>query len=89
MSQILWLEDTNFTFPNISIALDEPDGLLAASERITPELVIDAYKNGIFPWYSAGQPVLWWSPNPRCVLYPEKFHISRSFRRTLNSNHLK
>ncbi len=85
MSQILWLEDTNFTFPNVSTAFDEPDGLLAASERLTPELVIDAYKKGIFPWYSADQPVLWWSPNPRCVLYPEKFHISRSFRRTLNS----
>ncbi len=86
MSQILWLEDTNFQFPNVNTAFEEPDGLLAASERLTPELVIEAYKKGIFPWYSAGQPVLWWSPNPRCVLYPEKFHISRSFRRTLNNN---
>ena len=85
MPQILWLEDTNFIFPDVSTALDEPDGLLAASEGLTPGLVIEAYKKGIFPWYSAGQPVLWWSPNPRCVLYPEKFHISRSFRRTLNS----
>ncbi len=85
MSQIPWLEDTNFTFPNTSTALDEPDGLLAASEQITPEIVINAYKKGIFPWYSEGQPVLWWSPNPRCVLYPENFHISRSLRRTLNS----
>ena len=86
MSQILWLEDTNFTFPNVCNALDEPDGLLAASERLTAELVIEAYKKGIFPWYSEQQPVLWWSPNPRCVLYPEKFHVSRSFRRSLNSN---
>ena len=85
MTPIRWLEDTNFIFPNVSTALDEPDGLLAASEQITPEIVINAYKKGIFPWYSEGQPVLWWSPNPRCVLYPEKFHISRSFRRTLNS----
>jgi leucyl/phenylalanyl-tRNA--protein transferase len=85
MPPIPWLEDTNFTFPNASTALDEPDGLLAASEQITPEIVIHAYKKGIFPWYSEGQPVLWWSPNPRCVLYPEKFHISRSLRRTLNS----
>jgi len=89
MSQILWLEDTNFTFPDVNTAFDEPDGLLAASERLTPGLVIDAYKKGIFPWYSADQPVLWWSPNPRCVLYPEKFHISRSFRRTLNSKPFK
>ena len=85
MSPILWLEDTNFIFPDVSTALDEPDGLLAASEHLTPGLVIEAYKKGIFPWYSAGQPVLWWSPNPRCVLYPERFHISRSLRRTLNS----
>ena len=85
MPPLPWLEDTNFTFPNVSTALDEPDGLLAASEHISPEIVINAYKEGIFPWYSEGQPVLWWSPNPRCVLYPEKFHISRSFRRTLNS----
>ena len=86
MSQIPWLEDTNFKFPGVNTALTEPDGLLAVSERLTPELVAQAYKLGIFPWYSEGQPVLWWSPDPRCILYPEKFHISRSFRRTLNNN---
>ncbi len=86
MSQIIWLEDNNFKFPDVSTALTEPDGLLTASERLTPDLVIDAYKNGIFPWYSEGQPVLWWSPNPRCILYPDRFHISRSFKRTLNNN---
>lgn len=86
MSQIPWLEDNDFKFPNVGTALTEPDGLLAASERLTPELVTEAYKLGIFPWYSEGQPVLWWSPNPRCILYPDKFHISRSFKRTLNSN---
>ncbi len=86
MSQIPWLEDTNFKFPDISSALSEPDGLLAASERLTPELVIDAYQQAIFPWYTEGQPVLWWSPDPRCVLYPDKFHVSRSFKRKLNNN---
>ncbi len=86
MSQILWLEDTHFNFPDVSTAMTEPDGLLAASEQLTPELVLAAYKRGIFPWYSEGQPVLWWSPNPRCVLYPEKFHVSRSFKRVLNNN---
>jgi len=86
MSQITWLEDTNYKFPDVSAALTEPDGLLVASERLTPELVIEAYTRGIFPWYSAGQPVLWWSPNPRCVLYPEKFHVSRSFTRTLKNS---
>ncbi len=86
MSKITWLEDNNFQFPGVDAALTEPDGLLAASERLTADLVIQAYRQGIFPWYSDGQPVLWWSPNPRCVLYPEKFHISRSFKRTLNNN---
>jgi leucyl/phenylalanyl-tRNA--protein transferase len=85
MSQIIWLEDNDFKFPDVSTALTEPDGLLAASERLTPQLVIEAYQRGIFPWYSDGQPVMWWSPNPRCVFYPEKFHVSRSFKRTLNS----
>ena len=86
MSQIIWLEDNNFKFPNVSTALAEPDGLLAASERLTPDLVIEAYKNGIFPWYSEDQPVLWWSPDPRCILFPDSLHISRSFKRTLNKN---
>ncbi|MCW8851191.1 MAG: leucyl/phenylalanyl-tRNA--protein transferase [Gammaproteobacteria bacterium] len=86
MSQIPWLEDNNFIFPDVSSALTEPDGLLAASALLTPELVIHAYQQGIFPWYSDGQPVLWWSPDPRCVLFPESFHISRSLKRTLNSN---
>lgn len=84
MSHIPWLEDRQFHFPDTSEALREPDGLLAVSQQLTPELVIDAYLQGIFPWYTEGQPVLWWSPNPRCVFYPEKFHVSRSFRRTLN-----
>jgi len=86
MSKIDWLENTNFKFPDVNSALTEPDGLLAASERLTPELVIAAYQRGIFPWYSDGQPVLWWSPNPRCVLYPDKLHISRSFKRTLKNH---
>jgi len=89
MSQIPWLEDNNFIFPDVNSALTEPDGLLAASETLTPELVIYAYQQGVFPWYSDGQPVLWWSPEPRCVLFPEKFHISRSFKRTLNSGHFE
>jgi len=80
-----WLEQNNFRFPDVEDALLEPNGLLTASLCLTPELVLDAYEQGIFPWYSEDQPVLWWSPDPRCVLYPEKFHISRSFRRTLNN----
>ena len=86
MLQIDWLEHNDFTFPDVDKALCEPEGLLAASQALTPELVIDAYHRGIFPWYSEGQPVLWWSPNPRCVLYPKDFHVSRSFKRTLNNH---
>ena len=59
MPQIPWLEDNNFKFPDVGTALTEPDGLRAASERLTPGLVIQAYTQGIFPWYSDGQPVLW------------------------------
>lgn len=82
-TKINWLEDTNFKFPDVKTALIEPDGLLAVSEKLSPELVLSAYKQGIFPWYSDDQPVLWWSPNPRFILYPENFHVSRSFKRTL------
>ena len=81
-----WLEENGFRFPDVEHALLDPNGLLAASLSLTPELVVDAYERGIFPWYSEGQPVLWWSPDPRCVLFPGKFHVSRSFRRTLNNN---
>ncbi len=86
MSPIPWLEQTDYRFPDVETAMQEPDGLLAASTRLSPELIIDAYKQGIFPWYSEEQPVLWWSPDPRCVFFPENFHVSRSFRRTLNKN---
>jgi len=86
MSPVPWLEQTDFCFPDVETAMTDPDGLLAASLEINPELIIDAYKQGIFPWYSEGQPVLWWSPNPRCVIYPKNLHVSKSFRRTLNKN---
>jgi len=83
MSIIPWLEQTDYCFPDAETALTEPDGLLAASQTLFPELIITAYRQGIFPWYSASQPVLWWSPDPRCVIFPERFHVSRRFRRTL------
>ena len=81
---IPWLEQTGYVFPDVETALRDPDGLLAASQQLFPELILSAYRRGIFPWYSPGQPVLWWSPDPRCVLFPENFHVSRSFRRSLN-----
>lgn len=82
---IIWLpEDFRGPFPSPDLALLEPDGLLAAGGNLKPDTLLQAYKQGIFPWYSGNQPILWWSPNPRCVLYPEKLHISRSLRKTLN-----
>jgi leucyl/phenylalanyl-tRNA--protein transferase len=83
MSSIVWLEDNNYQFPPVEQALTDPDGLLAAGGALTPEILLNAYRHGIFPWYSQGQPILWWSPNPRCVLFPEKLKISRSLKKTL------
>tara|TARA_R110002167_G_scaffold224786_2_gene430198 strand:+ start:853 stop:1554 length:702 start_codon:yes stop_codon:yes gene_type:complete len=80
MSQLPWLEG-NSPFPNPNTALTEPDGLLAASYELSPERILQAYKQGIFPWYSEGQPVLWWSPNPRCIIYPNKLHLSKSLKK--------
>lgn len=70
-------------FPPIEEALSEPNGLLAFGGDLKPETLITAYSQGIFPWYSNEEPILWWSPNPRMVLFPEKFHISKSFKRAL------
>ena len=72
-------------FPPLDQALDEPEGLLAAGGDLSPERLLAAYRRGIFPWYSAGQPVLWWSPNPREVLFPGEFKCSRSLSKTLRN----
>jgi leucyl/phenylalanyl-tRNA--protein transferase len=72
-------------FPPLDQALDEPEGLLAAGGDLSPARLIAAYRRGIFPWYSAGQPVLWWSPDPREVLIPGEFKCSRSLAKTLRN----
>ncbi|HEY6126505.1 MAG TPA: leucyl/phenylalanyl-tRNA--protein transferase, partial [Steroidobacteraceae bacterium] len=72
-------------FPPLDQVLDEPEGLLAAGGDLSVPRLLAAYRRGIFPWYSAGQPVLWWSPNPREVLYPEEFRCSRSLAKTLRN----
>ena len=63
----------------------EPPGLLAAGGDLRPARLLAAYERGVFPWYSAQQPILWWSPDPRMVLYPQEFHCSRSLRKTLRN----
>lgn len=70
-------------FPPLSEALDEPNGLLAIGGDLGVCTLLSAYRQGIFPWYSAGQPILWWSPEPRAVLIPAQFHLSRSLARRM------
>jgi leucyl/phenylalanyl-tRNA--protein transferase len=70
-------------FPLADSALREPDGLLAAGGDLSPRRLLDAYAHGIFPWYSRGQPILWWSPDPRMVFRTDGVHLSRRFRRAL------
>jgi leucyl/phenylalanyl-tRNA---protein transferase len=72
-------------FPPLEQALDEPDGLLCAGGDLSPARLLEAYRRGIFPWYSEGQPILWWSPDPRAVLFPAEFRVSRSLRKTLRN----
>lgn len=70
-------------FPPVHLALKHPNGLLAAGADLTPARVLEAYRLGIFPWYNPGEPVLWWSPDPRMVLFPEGFKMSRSLAKSL------
>lgn len=70
-------------FPDPKLAETEPNGLLAVGGDLSPTRLLNAYTRGIFPWYSSGQPILWWSPAPRMVLFPDEFHMSRSLRRAM------
>lgn len=83
--RVVWLTaaDTPESFPPVEDALREPDGLLAAGGDLSTPRIIAAYRQGIFPWYDDGQPLLWWSPDPRCVFRPADLHISRRLRRDL------
>ncbi len=70
-------------FPDVERALDEPNGLLAIGGNLQPDSLLAAYRGGIFPWYERGQPILWWSPDPRLVLFPERLRVTRSLRKTM------
>ncbi len=85
---ITWLDPSNpyASFPNANQASTDPEGLLAAGGDLSEARLLNAYKNGIFPWYEYGQPILWWSPNPRGVIYTKDFRISRSLRKTLRKH---
>lgn len=85
--QIRWIsrDDPPDAFPDLRMALTVPNGLLAAGGDLGTERLLTAYERTIFPWYDAGQPILWWSPDPRCVLLPGAFHVSRRLRRSLRT----
>ena len=72
-----------YTFPPLEAA--SPEGLLAVGGDLNPDRLLSAYRQGIFPWYSDDQPILWWSPDPRAVLYPSKLHISKTLRKSLRT----
>lgn len=72
-------------FPDVDWALEEPNGLLAMGGDLTPQRLLYAYAKGIFPWFSDGQPILWWSPNPRMVLIPRELRVTRSLGKRIRS----
>lgn len=84
MSNISWLSAQDFDFPDVNRALKQPNGLLALGGDLGNERLLSAYSNGIFPWYEEGQPILWWSPNPRSVLFPQHLHTSKSLKKLMN-----
>lgn len=81
---IPWL-GTRPAFPPVEQALIEPNGLLAAGGSLTPAWLLEAYSHGVFPWYSDGEPILWWSPEPRLILKPEGIKVSRSLAKVLRN----
>lgn len=83
---IPWLDDNHIVFPATDKALAEPNGLLCAGGDLSVETLLKAYHAGIFPWFSAPDPILWWTPNPRSILKPSEIHISKSLQKILSKN---
>ncbi|MBA0166475.1 MULTISPECIES: leucyl/phenylalanyl-tRNA--protein transferase [Pectobacterium] len=77
------LSSQSLQFPDPNHALDDPNGLLAVGGDLSVSRLTAAYRQGIFPWFSPGEPILWWSPNPRAVLFPDELHVSRSMKKFL------
>lgn len=86
MTDLVWLNESIIDFPPIDSAMVEPNGLIAAGGDLSPERLKYAYAHGIFPWFDDTQPILWWSPNPRAVLFHDKLKISRSLMKRLRRN---
>lgn len=85
MLELFKLNNT-YTFPAIDFALDEPNGLLAFGGDLSPKRLIEAYKHGVFPWFNEGEPILWWSPTPRAIIYADKFTANKSLRKSIRKN---
>ncbi|MBI1943794.1 MAG: leucyl/phenylalanyl-tRNA--protein transferase [Betaproteobacteria bacterium] len=81
---LTWLEGDD-PFPPVETALKEPNGLLCAGADLSPRRLLEAYRRGIFPWYSGGEPILWWSPDPRMVLYCDELKVSRSLAKSMRN----
>jgi|TARA_B110000467_G_scaffold25175_1_gene22594 leucyl/phenylalanyl-tRNA--protein transferase len=84
-----WLNKADTPFPNVNLALNEPNGLIAIGGDLSIDRMLLAYKNGIFPWYGEGEPILWYSPNPRMVITPDKLHVSKSLKKILHSSQFR
>ncbi len=82
-------DDDVTPFPAIRTALNEPNGLLMAGGNLSEKRLLAAYRAGVFPWFEAGEPILWWSPDPRCVIWPDDIKVSRSLRKTIRNGHLE
>ncbi|MRI34347.1 leucyl/phenylalanyl-tRNA--protein transferase [Endozoicomonas sp. OPT23] len=83
------LDQHNIQFPPVTDALEKPDGLLAMGGNLTIDTLLEAYQRGIFPWYNEGEPLLWWSPDPRMVIAPNEVYISSSMKRLLKKKTYK
>jgi leucyl/phenylalanyl-tRNA--protein transferase len=83
MTTVPWLDPAINSFPPVEQALVEPNGLLAVGGDLSTGRLIEAYRRGIFPWYESPQPILWWSPSPRMVLFPDQVHVSRCLQKRL------
>jgi len=81
-----YLSDNVCLFPNINQALKEPNGLIAIGGDLSLNRLLEAYSRGIFPWYGKDEPILWYSPDPRMIITPNSFHLSKSLKKTINSS---
>ena len=90
-NKLYWVKENCLAtdFPEVHQALRDPDGLLAIGGDLTEDRLLSAYQHGIFPWFNEGQPILWWSPDPRCVLVPAEIKISRSLSKTIRKGQFK